>query len=86
MTWVSGLAAYFILWWLTLFAVLPLGTKPLAEADESSGWRGAPEKPRLARKAIITTIVAGVVWGICYALAVSPLLDFRDGWLAMPVN
>jgi predicted secreted protein len=84
MNWVSGLAAYFVLWWLTLFAVLPLGTRPVADADASSGWRGAPEKPQILRKAIITTVVAAIVWVIGYALVNSALLDFRDGWLAMP--
>jgi len=86
MGWVSGLAAYFILWWLTLFAVLPLGTRPMTDADESSGWRGAPEKPQLLRKAIITTVVAAIVWGIGYAALTSDLLDFRHGWLAIKDN
>jgi len=86
MSWVSGLAAYFILWWLTLFAVLPLGTRPMEGADASSGWRGAPERPQLLRKAIITTIVAAIVWGVGYVVLTSDWLDFRHGWLAIKDN
>ena len=29
----TGLAIYFVLWWLVLFAVLPFGTRPVAEPD-----------------------------------------------------
>ena len=42
--------------------MLPIGTHPVADADSQTGWRGAPEHPRLLRKVIITTLVAAVVW------------------------
>ena len=50
MGWVSGLVVFFLIWWLTLFAVLPIGTRPNPESDSDTGWRGVPEKPRLLRK------------------------------------
>ena len=66
---------------MTLFAILPLGTRPVAEPDEKSGWRGAPEKPRMGRKVLITTLVALVVWGACEAVIQSDVLSFRDGFM-----
>jgi predicted secreted protein len=83
---VTGIAVYFVTWWVVLFAVLPLGTNPVAEADSSSGWRGAPEHPRLLRKALITTVVSAVLWVGFYFLASSNLINFRSGWLALPTG
>jgi predicted secreted protein len=83
---VTGVAMYIMIWWIVLFAVLPFGTRPVAEADEATGWRGAPEKPRMARKVLITTLLAGVVWGLFYLVIRSDWLSFRHGWLAMPAE
>jgi predicted secreted protein len=86
MTWFTGVVLYVLIWWVVLFAVLPFGTRPVADADPTSGWRGAPERPRLLRKAVITTLVACVIWGLAYALITSGWVSFRSGWLAMPDN
>jgi predicted secreted protein len=80
----TGIAMYLIIWWTVLFAVLPIGTRPQAAPDAESGWRGAPERPGLARKALITTVVAVFVWLLAYWLITSPWLSFRTGWLALP--
>jgi predicted secreted protein len=79
-----SIAVYFTIWWVTLFAVLPFWTRTVAQADEHTGWRGAPEHPRLLRKALATTIVATIVWFGAYLLIRSPYLSFRHGWLAPP--
>jgi predicted secreted protein len=84
MTWFTGVVLYALIWWTTLFAILPIGTRPVSDADPASGWRGAPERPRLWRKALMTTAVAAVIWLGCYAIISSDWLSFRSGWLAMP--
>lgn len=84
MNWFTGIVLYVLIWWTVLFAVLPIGTKPVAEADELTGWRGVPERPRIAMKVLLTTLIAGLVWLGCYALITSDWLSFRHGWLAMP--
>ena len=84
MNWFTGVVLYVLIWWTALFAVLPIGTHPVEDADERTGWRGAPERPRLLRKAIITTLVAAVVWLGAYAVISSDYLSFRHGWLAEP--
>jgi predicted secreted protein len=83
MGWVNGLVLYVLIWWVALFAVLPWGIRPQTEPDPTSGWRGAPEHPRLLRTLIATTLVAGVIWLAAYWLIASPYLSFRTGWLAM---
>ncbi len=80
----TGLAIYFVLWWLVLFTVLPFGTRPVAEPDPQTGWRGAPAKPQLGRKILATTIVTAILWSLLYLAITSELLSFRDGVLAMP--
>jgi len=81
---VTGIALYFVIWWIVLFAILPLWTRPVSDADPASGWRGAPERPQLLKKALTTSIVAGMLWGVWYLLVISDWLSFRTGWLALP--
>jgi predicted secreted protein len=59
-----GIALYFIIWWVMLFAVLPFGVH--TQADDGGVVRGTPEsapaKFGMARVAMITTVVAALVW------------------------
>lgn len=87
MNWFSGVVVYVLIWWVTLFAVLPIGTQPDPEGDPAAGgWRGTPQQPRMLRKVVITTLVATVLWLGAYALITSDWLSFRSGWLALPGN
>jgi predicted secreted protein len=56
----------------------------VARPDSVTGWRGAPEHPRMGRKLLATTLVSAVIWGLCYGLIASDWLSFRSGWLALP--
>ena len=85
MGWFTGLVLYLLIWWTALFAVLPIGAHPVADADPASGWRGAPARPMLGRKVLATTVLAGVIWlGLYIVISHNNWLSFRSGWLAMP--
>ena len=84
MNWFTGCVMYALIWWTVLFAVLPIGVHPIAEADEKTGWRGAPERPRIGLKVIATTVAAAVIWVGAYLLITSDWFSFRHGWLALP--
>jgi predicted secreted protein len=84
MNWVSGVVLFILIWWVALFAVLPIGTHAVEHPDAASGWRGAPANPRLWRKIALTTLVACVVWGLSFALIESGWISFRDGFFAAP--
>ncbi len=84
MGWFTGCVLYSLIWWTVLFAVLPVGTRPMADADRATGWRGAPERPMLLRKVMATTAISAVIWLGCYAVISSDWLSFRHGWLALP--
>lgn len=86
MNWFTAVVLFVVIWWTALFAVLPIGTKPVHQPDEKSGWRGAPEQPRILRKVIVTTIVASVLWTGAYALISSDYVSFRHGMFAAPDN
>ena len=65
-----AIAAYFTLWWVVLFAVLPFGVRSHAEAgvDRPSGSdAGAPVAPRLALKALATTLISAALFAALYA-------------------
>jgi predicted secreted protein len=68
MTVAGGLAVYFVIWWTVLFAVLPFGVRSQADAgDVTQGTEpGAPVFPGMARKALITSAIAAVIFGIVW--------------------
>jgi len=86
MNWFTGVVLFVIIWWTALFAVLPIGARPVEKADASSGWRGAPERPRILRTVIVTTIVTCFLWTGSYLLIRSEYVSFRHGIFAVPVN
>lgn len=60
-----GIAVYVILWWLSLFTVLPMGAQSPHEAGEAGApgqERGAPKTPNLARKALLAAAIAAALW------------------------
>jgi predicted secreted protein len=77
MGWVTGIVVYLLVWWVTLFAVLPLWVTP-ADRDDPGYAAGAPARPRLLLKAAITTAVSAVIWLLIFALVRSPWLSFRE--------
>ena len=84
MSWISGTVVYFLIWWVVLFAVLPIGAQPDPAGDPESGWRGTPRRPRFWRTVGITTLASTLIWIGVAALIQSDWLSFRTGWLAMP--
>ena len=62
-----ALAIYFTAWWVCLFAVLPFGVRNHDEAAESlpkGADAGAPVAPQLLKKAVATSVLAAVVYGV----------------------
>ena len=55
MGWVTGIVVYVLVWWITLFAVLPLWVTP-AEPGDPGHAAGAPQQPHLLLKMAVTTV------------------------------
>lgn len=74
------LAIYVVCWWITLFAVLPLGAHSHAEAGidlKDGGEPGAPVKHNLKRKFITTTWVSLIVWALLMGVLLSGVFAFE---------
>ena len=72
------IAIYFLIWWLTLFAVLPWGVRNQEESGDIVPGTdpGAPAVHTVWRKLLWTTIVASVVFGILAAIYKLGLIPF----------
>ena len=61
-----SIAAFFTIWWVVLFAVLPFGVRSQSEAGAGNvpagADPGAPAAPLILKKALWTTLIAAVVF------------------------
>ena len=57
----GAVALYFVVWWISLFGVLPFGARSQIEAGEVTAGTdpGAPAAPASCGKGSRTTLVAG---------------------------
>lgn len=77
---VTGIAVFFVLWWLLLFVILPLDIKGQHEdGDVVRGTEpGAPSHPFIKRKIIQTTILTAIVWVIIFVIIEFNLIDLDN--------
>lgn len=77
MTIALALALYLMIWFLTLFVVLPFGVRTQAEAGEivPGTPASAPAAPKILRIAIINTALASVVFVIVLLVLNSDLVN-----------
>ncbi|MCA1296939.1 DUF1467 family protein [Stappia indica] len=77
---ISSIAIFFILWWVILFIVLPIGV--VTQEEEGAVVPGsdpsAPSRPNLIRKALLTTVLASAVFAGVYWLLVHSGLTLDD--------
>jgi predicted secreted protein len=72
----TGLAIFFLIWWVVLFAVLPWGISSQHESQDPGHSLvqgtdpGAPIKAKIGWKLLWTTLVAAVIYAICYVVYV----------------
>lgn len=64
----AWVAIYVVVWWITIFAVLPIGVRSQDEVGEIAPGSdpGAPAAPRLVFKAVITTVISAVILALIY--------------------
>ena len=75
MSFTGGLVVFIIVWWLVLFMVLPWGIRR-EDTPEAGHEPGAPANPRLLLKALITTLIALVIWAAIYWAIDTDLIHF----------
>ena len=81
--WFSQAAIFLLIWFVILFAVLPWGIRQSAEPAPGHD-PGAPVNPQLGRKAIITTVISMLLWGVYFYL--TQILGISLLSLSLPGN
>lgn len=80
MSWTTAAAIYFIIWWVTLFAVLPWGVRSQHESGAMMPGTdpGAPVVAQLGAKLVWTTLIASLLFGLFYWACVSRIVSLED--------
>ena len=76
----SGIVLYLVIWFMTFFVVLPINIQTQGDLGRivPGTQAGSPEHHHLRKKAIITTGIAVVLWGICAWVLLSGAITLRD--------
>ena len=76
----TGFAVYFLIWWITLFIVLPYGNRSQAEDGVviEGTDPGAPTVSRLPQKLLLNSIIALVLFAIYWGTTWYFDWDFTD--------
>jgi len=76
MGWITAIGVYFVVWWISLFLVLPWGNRP-EDNPERGNAPSAPRRPRIWLKFGITTLLAAAIWTVIYLAVTERWVDFR---------
>ena len=80
MTLAFGIAIYLVIWWIVLFAMLPIGVKTQTEEGNvvPGTAESAPHLPNLLPKMLATTVVASLLFALVYAIVVHKIITLDD--------
>ena len=81
MTLAFAAAIYFIIWWIVLFAMLPIGVRTSEEAGEKASpgtAESAPHMPNLLPKMVATTVLSTIIFAALYAIIVHHVITLDD--------
>ena len=76
----TGIAIYFVLWWLLLFTVLPWGIRGQHEDNSTIAGTepGAPKFPHLKKKVIQTSVLTAIVCAVIFVIYYFKLISLED--------
>lgn len=77
---VSAIVLFAVVWFMTLFVVLPLRLKTQGDVGEivPGTQASAPHELDLKRKLIVTTCAAVVIFAIIAGIIISGVIEVRD--------
>jgi predicted secreted protein len=74
----TAIFIYILIWWVTLFTVLPLGVE--RHKEKGKGYdAGAPAIPNLKKKLILNTGISLVILAVIDVLVKTGVIDWH-GW------
>ena len=76
----SAIVLFVIIWFLTLFVVLPLRLQTQGDLGsiEPGTHAGSPENPQMKKRFMVTTAVALVLWAILAGSIIGGVFSVRD--------
>lgn len=76
----SGIVLFAVLWFLTFLTVIPIRLRTQGDVGEvvPGTHASSPEVHNLKKKAIITTIVAAILWAIIATIIITGTITVRD--------
>ena len=81
----SALVLYAVIWFMTFLIVIPFRLETQGDRGEvvEGTHAGSPEVHNLKRKALITTLVALVLWAVIAGIIISGWITVRelDSWM-----
>lgn len=77
---VSGIVLYAVVWAMTFLTVIPFRLQTQGDVGEvvPGTHAGAPAHHHLKKKALITTAIAAVIWGILAYIILNGVITVRD--------
>ena len=75
----SAVIVYLLIWWVTLFAVLPIGVRGQAEDGNiiQGSEPGAPVHSRMKYKIILTSLISLGIWAIVCLIIISGIIKIE---------
>jgi len=74
----TGIAIYFLIWWVVLFAVLPWGVRAQGDEAVPGSDPGAPQVANIWMKLLWTTLTSTVVFAVCAFVYLKGLVTLDD--------
>lgn len=76
----SGIVLYAVLWFLTFLIVIPIRLQTQGDVGQvvPGTHASSPEVHNLKKKALTTTLAAGVVWAILATIILGGYVTVRD--------
>jgi predicted secreted protein len=76
-----GVSMYLVIWWIVLFAMLPIGVRTSEEEGEKTvpgAVESAPHLPNLLPKMVATTVVSSIVFAVLYLIIVDRVITLDE--------
>ena len=76
----SAIVLFAVIWFLTLFVVLPLRLQTQGDLGkvEPGTHAGSPENPQMKKRFLVTTTLALVLWAIVAGSIIGGVFSVRD--------
>jgi predicted secreted protein len=76
-----AVSMYLVIWWIVLFAMLPIGVRTSEEEGEKvvpGAVESAPHVPNLLPKMVATTVVSSIVFAALYVIIGHHVITLDD--------